>query len=239
RSQEYHEVCTRPDIASADVGMLDGFGRGLQTDVQVFVDFDYAMGRLITVMGRSIISVYDTYRGCKGGYLAKGTSNRVNIRAKDSGGYYYTCLVKGGPRIEVPAQDEVVVYRYKLKPMTYLKEVEETLGTPIEVEPLDDTKLEDLGLNTYNYDLPLSSREVPSFNEPEPQPQPLPNFPPLDVGLVNEIGLKPPIKPPSLDSFKMKGVDHLIIYTPPSPHMASFCPKDISCYYHLCVDDPK
>ncbi|GJW95429.1 hypothetical protein Tco_0175101 [Tanacetum coccineum] len=29
---EYHEVCTRPDIASADVGMLDGFDRGLQTD---------------------------------------------------------------------------------------------------------------------------------------------------------------------------------------------------------------
>nr|GEV02946.1 hypothetical protein [Tanacetum cinerariifolium] len=38
-------------IASADVGMLDKFDRGLQTDVQVFVDFDYAMGRSITVMG--------------------------------------------------------------------------------------------------------------------------------------------------------------------------------------------
>ncbi|GKE75505.1 hypothetical protein Tco_1537546, partial [Tanacetum coccineum] len=38
-SQEYQMVCTRPDIASADVGMLDGFDRGLQTDVQVFVDF--------------------------------------------------------------------------------------------------------------------------------------------------------------------------------------------------------
>ena len=28
-------VCTRPDIASADVGMLDGFDHGLQTNVQV------------------------------------------------------------------------------------------------------------------------------------------------------------------------------------------------------------
>ncbi|GJS98544.1 zinc finger, CCHC-type containing protein [Tanacetum coccineum] len=28
-----------------DVGLLDGFDRGLRTDVQVFVDFDYAMGR--------------------------------------------------------------------------------------------------------------------------------------------------------------------------------------------------
>ncbi|GJZ31950.1 hypothetical protein Tco_0576997 [Tanacetum coccineum] len=35
-------------------------------------------------------------------------------------------------------------------PATYPEEVEETLGIPIEVEPLDDTPLEDLGLNTYN-----------------------------------------------------------------------------------------
>ncbi|GKC58153.1 hypothetical protein Tco_1085751, partial [Tanacetum coccineum] len=47
-SQKYQMVCTRLDIASADVGMLDKFDRGLQTDVQVFVDFDYAMGRSIT-----------------------------------------------------------------------------------------------------------------------------------------------------------------------------------------------
>ncbi|GKF96291.1 hypothetical protein Tco_0289026, partial [Tanacetum coccineum] len=31
-SQEYQVVCTRPDIASAGVDMLDGFDRGLQTD---------------------------------------------------------------------------------------------------------------------------------------------------------------------------------------------------------------
>nr|GEZ48837.1 zinc finger, CCHC-type [Tanacetum cinerariifolium] len=47
-SQGYHGVCTRPNIVSADVGMLDGFDRGLQTNVQGFVDFDYAMGRSIT-----------------------------------------------------------------------------------------------------------------------------------------------------------------------------------------------
>lgn len=34
-SQEYQMVCTRPDIASVDVGMLDRFDRGLQTNVQV------------------------------------------------------------------------------------------------------------------------------------------------------------------------------------------------------------
>ncbi|GJW85911.1 hypothetical protein Tco_0159056, partial [Tanacetum coccineum] len=111
-------------------------------------------------------------------------------------------------------------------PVTYPEEVEETLRTPIEVEPLDETQLEDLGLNTCNRDLPLSFREVPSFDELEPQPQPLPNCPPLDVNLGNERGLKPPIKLPSPDSFRMKGVDHLTIHTPPLPHVASFHSKD-------------
>ncbi|GKB06416.1 retrovirus-related pol polyprotein from transposon TNT 1-94 [Tanacetum coccineum] len=50
-SQEYQMVCTRLDIASIDVGMLDKFDRGLQTDVQVFVDFDYAMGMLLDAAG--------------------------------------------------------------------------------------------------------------------------------------------------------------------------------------------
>ncbi|GKA66003.1 hypothetical protein Tco_0765811 [Tanacetum coccineum] len=54
---EYQMVCTRLDIASEDVGMLDKFDRGLQTDVQVIVDFDYGMRRSITVMGRSITRV--------------------------------------------------------------------------------------------------------------------------------------------------------------------------------------
>nr|GEV97432.1 zinc finger, CCHC-type [Tanacetum cinerariifolium] len=80
-SQVYHEVCMGPDIASAGVGILDGFDRGLQTYVNVFVNFDYAMG----------------------GYLAKGTPNRVRIRAEDSSEYYYMCLVKGGSPSEVPA----------------------------------------------------------------------------------------------------------------------------------------
>ncbi|GJZ55813.1 hypothetical protein Tco_0611006 [Tanacetum coccineum] len=78
------------EVKKNDVGMLDKFDRGLQTNIQVFVDFDYTMGRSITVMGRSITS-------CKGGYWDKGTRNRVMIRAKDSSGYYYKCLVKGYP----------------------------------------------------------------------------------------------------------------------------------------------
>ncbi|GKD82624.1 hypothetical protein Tco_1349463, partial [Tanacetum coccineum] len=123
-------------------------------------------------------------------------------------------------------------------PMTYLEEAEKTLGTPIEVEPLNETKLEEVGLNC-NHNIPLSSREIPSFDEPEPQPNPLPNFPSLDVSLGEERGLEPPIKPHSLDSFRMKEVDHLTNHTLPSPHVASFHPKDTYCYYHPCIGDPK
>nr|GEW51102.1 zinc finger, CCHC-type [Tanacetum cinerariifolium] len=82
-------------------------------------------------------------------------------------------------------------------PVTYPEEVEKTLGTPIELKPLDETPLEDLGLNTCNHDIPLSSRESPNFYEPEPQPQPLPSCPSLDINLGEERGLEPPIKPPN------------------------------------------
>nr|GFB02401.1 hypothetical protein [Tanacetum cinerariifolium] len=98
-------------------------------------------------------------------------------------------------------------------PVTYSDDVEETIGFSIKVESLDEISLEDLGLNTCNHDIPLSSRE-----ERDP---------------------KPPIKPPSLDSFRMKEVDHSTIHTPPLPHVASFHPKDMYCYYHPCIDDPK
>ncbi|GKF58911.1 hypothetical protein Tco_0175697, partial [Tanacetum coccineum] len=67
--------------------------------------------------------------------------------------------------------------------------------------------LEDLGLNTCNHDIPLSSREVPSLDELKPQPQPLPSCPSFDVSLGNQRGPEPPIKPHSPDSFRMKEVD--------------------------------
>ncbi|GJY70232.1 hypothetical protein Tco_0473935 [Tanacetum coccineum] len=108
----------------------------------------------------------------------------------------------------------------------------------MEVKPLDHTKLEDLSLNTCNQDIPLSSREIMSFDEPEPQPQTFPSFPSLEVDLGEERGLEPPIKPPSPDSFRMKEVDHLTNHTPPSPHVASFHPKDkINSIITTCVDD--
>ncbi|GKD69405.1 hypothetical protein Tco_1323495 [Tanacetum coccineum] len=65
-SQEYQMVCTRLHMASAYVGILDKFDRGLQIDVYVFVDFDYAIGRSITVMGRSITRYGLMIQGCAG-----------------------------------------------------------------------------------------------------------------------------------------------------------------------------
>nr|GEZ42833.1 ribonuclease H-like domain-containing protein [Tanacetum cinerariifolium] len=123
--------------------------------------------------------------------------------------------------------------------VTYPEEVEDTIGIPMEVETLDHTKLEDLGLNTCNHDIPLSSWEIPSFDEPEPQPNPLTNCPSLDVSLREERGPGPPIKPHSPDSFRMKVVDNLTIHTLPSPHVTFFYSKDAYFYYHPCIDDPK
>ena len=94
--------------------------------------------------------------------------------------------------------------------MTYPEEVEETIGVPMEIL-LNETQLEDLGLNTYDHYIPLTPREVPSFDESEPQPQPLPSCPSLDISLGEERDPEPPIKPHSPDSFKMKVVDNLIV----------------------------
>nr|GEX35148.1 ribonuclease H-like domain-containing protein [Tanacetum cinerariifolium] len=73
-------------------------------------------------------------------------------------------------------------------PVTYPKEVEKTLGTLIEVEPLNETKLEKVGLNC-NHNTPLSSREVLSFDKPEHQPQPLPNCTSLNARKSVSLGV--------------------------------------------------
>nr|GEV03100.1 hypothetical protein [Tanacetum cinerariifolium] len=74
-------------------------------------------------------------------------------------------------------------------PVTYPNEVEEIIRIPIEIEPLEEIPLD---------------YEVPRFDEPKPQPQPLRNCPSLDVSLGDERGPEPPIKPHTLDSFRMK-----------------------------------
>ncbi|GKA01879.1 ribonuclease H-like domain-containing protein [Tanacetum coccineum] len=82
-------------------------------------------------------------------------------------------------------------------------------------------------------------REIPSFDLPKPQPQPLPNCPPLDIILGDEIGPEPPIKSHSPNSLRMNVVDNLTIHTPPLPYVAPFHTKDVYCYHHPCIEDPK
>nr|GEX83307.1 hypothetical protein [Tanacetum cinerariifolium] len=122
------------------------------------------------------------------------------------------------------------------QPITYPKEVEKTLGTSIEVEPLNKTKPKEVGMN-YNHNTPFSSREVFSFDGPEPQA--LLNSPSLDVSLGDVIGLEPPIKPHSPNSSRIKVVDYLTSQTPPSPHMENSHPKGVYSYYNPDIDDPK
>ncbi|GKC28865.1 hypothetical protein Tco_1036159 [Tanacetum coccineum] len=98
----------------------------------------------------------------------------------------------------------------------------------MEVEPLHEPQLEDVGLDNCIHDISLSYKKIPSVDEPEPQP--LPNFPSLGVSLGDQRDPKPPIKPYSPDSFRMKAVDHLTIHIPPSPYVA---------YSHLGLGDPK
>ncbi|GJW21918.1 hypothetical protein Tco_0032540 [Tanacetum coccineum] len=56
--------------------------------------------------------------------------------------------------------------------VTYPEEIEKTLGTPIEVEPLNETKLEEVGLNC-NHNTPFSSRmEVVDYLTTQTPPSP-------------------------------------------------------------------
>ncbi|GJT07096.1 zinc finger, CCHC-type containing protein [Tanacetum coccineum] len=109
-NQEYQVVCTRPDIASAGVDMLDGFDRGLQTNVQVFVDFDYVMGRSITSMSRSIIRYGLLILGCAGSL--KANLQHMEALSTTKAGIATGALVKPCSRSEVPTQVKVAAYRY-------------------------------------------------------------------------------------------------------------------------------
>ncbi|GKE36458.1 hypothetical protein Tco_1459863, partial [Tanacetum coccineum] len=100
-SQEYQMVCTRLDITSANVGMLDKFDRGLQTDIQVFVDFDYAMVAYMTLTGAWKKEIW-----------LKGLLAESGYELSLVAGIATGALVKGGSRSEVPAQVEGAAYRY-------------------------------------------------------------------------------------------------------------------------------
>ncbi|GJS40257.1 hypothetical protein Tco_0565300 [Tanacetum coccineum] len=108
-----------------------------------------------------------------------GTNNNRNIKSRHDA---ENLSPQSSPQI-------LLSFEVYTLPVTYPDEVEEIIGIPMEVEPLEETQLEDLGLNTCNHNIPLSSREIPCFDEPEPQPNPLPNCPSLDV-IFNEKKLE-------------------------------------------------
>ncbi|GKB57024.1 hypothetical protein Tco_0913210 [Tanacetum coccineum] len=100
-SQEYQVVCTRPDIASAGVDMLDGLDRGLQTSVQ-------HMEALSTTEAG-----YMTFtEAWKKKIWLKGLLTKSRYELRLVAGITTGALVKGCSRSEVPAQVKVSVYRY-------------------------------------------------------------------------------------------------------------------------------
>ncbi|GJY76375.1 hypothetical protein Tco_0481491 [Tanacetum coccineum] len=110
-----------------------------------------------------------------------GTKNNRNVKSRHAA---ENSSLKSSPQV-------LTSFKECTMPMTYPKEVEETIGILMEVEPLDHMKLEDLGMNTCMHGLFLNSREIPSVDKPEPQP--LPSFSPLNVNLGDKIGPEPPM----------------------------------------------
>nr|GEV94928.1 hypothetical protein [Tanacetum cinerariifolium] len=96
--------------------------------------------------------------------------------------------------LQIPPSFEVYT-----SPVTYPKEVYETIGILIEVEPLEHIKLEDLGFNTCSHNIFPNSKEFLSVDEPEPQP--LPNLPFLHVNIGDKRGTNTHINPYGLGSF--------------------------------------
>ncbi|GKA15819.1 putative ribonuclease H-like domain-containing protein, partial [Tanacetum coccineum] len=88
-------------------------------------------------------------------------------------------------------------------PVTYPEEVEANIGIPIEVEPLEQSKLENVGLNL-NHNISLSSREVPSVDEPEPQL--LTNLSSLDQDSAHMVAASkiPMLKPGDFETWRMR-----------------------------------
>ncbi|GJX58456.1 zinc finger, CCHC-type containing protein [Tanacetum coccineum] len=140
------------------------------------IDIDYAVGRNLRIL--SAKEAWETIEDCA--QCDKQWKNTTSTIFDQIIANLKTQLVENEVvRVKIPKcmawlDDEPV------------EEVDETIGIPTEVEPLDYMKLEDIGLNTCNYEIPLSSKEVPSFDKSKPQPKPLANFLTLDVSLGDE-----------------------------------------------------
>nr|GEV05556.1 putative reverse transcriptase domain-containing protein [Tanacetum cinerariifolium] len=92
-------VCTIPDIASADVGMLDGFYRGLQTHVQRCVDSGYGIAMLQKMEALSSTGVeYITLaKVVKEAIWLKGLSKELGAKLKLVANVAIGALKKGSP----------------------------------------------------------------------------------------------------------------------------------------------
>nr|GEZ36485.1 hypothetical protein [Tanacetum cinerariifolium] len=100
-SQEYQIVCTILNIASVDVGILDKFDHGLQTDIQ------YMEALPTTEAG------YMTFtEAWKKKMWLKGLLTESRYELRLVAGIATGALVKGSSRFEVPTQVKVIAYRY-------------------------------------------------------------------------------------------------------------------------------
>ncbi|GJS17204.1 hypothetical protein Tco_0411676 [Tanacetum coccineum] len=98
-SQEYQVVYTRLDIASADVGMLEKFDRGLQT-------------HHIEVLSTTEAGYMTFTKAWKKEIWLKGLLIESGHELRLVAGIAIGALVKDCSRSEVPAQVKVVAYRY-------------------------------------------------------------------------------------------------------------------------------
>nr|GEX15742.1 zinc finger, CCHC-type [Tanacetum cinerariifolium] len=131
----YQMVCTRLDIASADVGMLDKFDHGLQTDVQVFVDFDYVMGRSITIMVACEV-ICKWKAGLKDDMDARSDvyvlSNGCRKCSDDNDGYYWEYTPDGlHKRLDIASADVGMLDKFDRGLLTDIQDVQEAYGLMI------------------------------------------------------------------------------------------------------------
>nr|GEZ45290.1 zinc finger, CCHC-type [Tanacetum cinerariifolium]GEZ62794.1 zinc finger, CCHC-type [Tanacetum cinerariifolium] len=129
-------------LSLSSEGSLSGDCDVKNNDVQVFMDFNYTMGRSITAMGRSITRYELMIQGCAGsleammlhmmalsptetGYMTltdvvneaiwiNGLLTESRAKLMSAAIFYYWCLEKGDPYFEVLAMVEVAMYCRRL-----------------------------------------------------------------------------------------------------------------------------
>ncbi|GKD99474.1 hypothetical protein Tco_1387458, partial [Tanacetum coccineum] len=109
RSQEYQMVCTRLDIASADVGMLDKFDHGLQTYIQGSLKANLQHMEALSTTEAGYMTFTEAW---KKEIWLKGLLTESGYELRLVAGIATGALVKGCSRSEVPAQVKVDAYRY-------------------------------------------------------------------------------------------------------------------------------